>query len=118
MKGQVNKTREKIAKVCHEVNRAYCKSIGDDSQPSWNNAPDWQKESARNGVNFCLNNPDSKPEDSHLSWLKEKEVAGWKYGEVKDVEKKEHPCMVSYKKLPKEQQTKDALFIAVARSMA
>ena len=31
---------ELIAKVCHDVNRAYCKSVGDDSQVSWEDAPD------------------------------------------------------------------------------
>jgi hypothetical protein len=35
---------------------------------------------------------------------------GWKYGPVKYPEKKEHPCMVPFAELPKEQQLKDALF--------
>ena len=105
-----------IAKVCHNVNKAYCESIGDFSQPTWENAPDWQKESAINGVRFHLNNPNSKPSDSHNSWLDEKKKNGWVYGTVKNPDKKEHPCMVPYKDLPKEQQTKDALFIAVVRS--
>jgi len=107
---------EQIAKTAHEVNRAYCVSIGDKSQPSWEDAPDWQKKSAVNGVKFHLENPDAKPEDSHNSWLKEKETDGWKYGEVKDPEKKEHPCFVPYDKLPQEQKTKDHLFIGVVRS--
>lgn len=107
---------EQIAKTAHEVNRAYCVSIGDKSQPSWEDAPDWQKKSAVNGVKFHIENPDAKPEDSHNSWLKEKETDGWKYGEVKDPEKKEHPCFVPYDKLPQEQKTKDYLFIGVVRS--
>lgn len=39
---------EQTAKTAHEVNRAYCLSIGDISQPSWEDAPDWQKKSAVN----------------------------------------------------------------------
>jgi hypothetical protein len=27
-------TPTQIARVCHEVNRAYCQSLGDDSQPA------------------------------------------------------------------------------------
>ena len=46
----------------------------------------------------------------------EKLKDGWKFGEVKNAKTKEHPCMVPYEKLPKEQQTKDALFISVVRS--
>ena len=34
---------KQIAKTCHEVNKAFCESIGDASQPSWNDAPQWQK---------------------------------------------------------------------------
>jgi hypothetical protein len=104
---------EQIARLCHETNREYCKSIGDNSQPSWEEAPDWQKDSAQNGVKMHLNNPEATAEDSHKAWLKQKEEEGWKYGPVKDPEKKEHPCFVPYDQLPVEQQEKDRLFKGV-----
>lgn len=106
-----------VAKVCHEVNRVYCKSIGDDSQPTWDEAPDWQKLSAINGVLFHLKNPDAGPPGSHENWLKDKQADGWVYGEKKDPEAKTHPCMVPYDQLPKEQQTKDALFVAIVHAL-
>lgn len=109
---------ELIAKVCHEVNRAYCASIGDDSQPPWAEAPKWQQDSALAGVHMHLENPDATPEDSHRSWLKVKEAEGWVYGEVKDPAKKEHPCMVPYDQLPIEQRAKDYLFRSVVHAMA
>lgn len=105
-----------IAELCHEVNRAYCLGIGDSSQPTWADAPDWQKESAINGVMFHLEN-ETTPKQSHENWMKEKEADGWIYGEVKDPEKKEHPCMVPYYELPLEQRTKDYLFKAVVDTM-
>lgn len=46
-----------IARVCHEVNRAYCAALGDLSQPPWADAPEWQRKSALNGVAFALCNP-------------------------------------------------------------
>jgi hypothetical protein len=82
-----------IAKVCHEANRAYCQSIGDNSQPSWDEAPDWQRQSAIKGVEFSLANPDAPPSANHDSWLEVKRAEGWRYGPVKDPEKKEHPCL-------------------------
>jgi len=109
---------EGIAKVAHEANRAYCESLGDASQLPWEQAPDWQKQSAINGVKFHLPNPNSQPSDSHESWLKEKVEAGWVYGETKDPDKKTHPCMVAFEKLPLEQQKKDHLFLGVVRSLA
>jgi hypothetical protein len=108
---------EKIAKLCHEVNKAYCHLIGDDSQLPWNAAPEWQKDSARNGVRFTIENPTAKPSASHENWLKVKLDDGWKFGPVKDVEKKEHPCCVPYEQLPEDQRRKDALFQGVVRAM-
>lgn len=102
-----------IAFTCHEVNKAYCESIGDHSQVTWNDAPDWQRKSAINGVIFVLKNPDAPVSASHESWLKEKTADGWIYGEVKDAEKKTHPCCVPYDELPVQQKTKDYLFKGV-----
>jgi len=110
-------TVEQIARVCHESNRAYCESIGDYSQLEWNNAPLWQQESAIKGVQFHLANPDAGPDFSHQSWLKEKELMGWKYGPIKDADKKEHPCFVRYEQLPIEQQRKDYLFKAIVHAL-
>jgi len=109
---------QSIARVCHEANRAYCQSIGDNSQLTWDDAPDWQKQSVENGVKFHLKNTDAKPSQSHEEWLKEKEVTGWKYGPVKNPETKEHPCFVPYDQLPEEQKKKDTLFIAVVHALA
>jgi hypothetical protein len=103
---------EFIAKLCHEVNRAYCSSIGDESHTSWDEAPEWQKKSAINGIKFHIEN-ETKPEDSHYSWMKEKIEDGWIYGEVKDAEQKTHPCIVSYDQLPQEQRSKDYIFKAI-----
>jgi RyR domain len=110
-------TIEDIAKVCHEANRAYCETLGDTSQPPWEKAPAWQKDSARNGVKFHLSNWGASPSVSHEAWYREKEAAGWKYGPVKDPEKKEHPCFVPYNNLPVTQQAKDLLFSHVVRAL-
>jgi hypothetical protein len=106
-----------IARVAHEINRAYCEAIGDNSQPTWENAPDWQKQSAENGVHFHVHNPNAGPDHSHNEWLREKEATGWKYGPVKDAAKKEHPCFVPYNQLPVEQKAKDYLFRAVVHAL-
>lgn len=110
-------TTTDVAKICHETNRAYCQTLGDNSQPPWEEAPEWQRESAINGVHFHVANPGASPSHSHEEWLKEKEAAGWKYGEVKNPDKKEHPCFVPYHALPPEQKAKDALFIAVVNAL-
>ncbi len=107
-----------IAEVCHEVNRAYCLALGDTSQVAWAEAPVWQRNSAVKGVEFHLDNPDATPENSHESWLALKTEEGWKYGEVKDAEKKEHPCFRPYSELPETQRAKDYIFRATVHALA
>lgn len=107
-----------IARVCHEVNRAYCESLGDTSQPAWEYAPEWQRQSAILGVSFHLSNPDAGPDNSHNEWMKEKASNGWTYGPVKNETKKEHPCFVPYDDLPQEQKAKDFLFRGTVHAMA
>lgn len=106
-----------IARIVHEANRAYCISIGDSSQPSWDEAPDWQQQSALAGVMAVLNGDVDGPEASHESWLATKHADGWRWGGVKDPEVKEHPCMVPYKDLPEEQKVKDHLFLAIVNEL-
>lgn len=107
-----------IAKTCHEANRAYCASIGDHSQLPWSDAPEWQRESARSGVRHIMANPDAPPSASHENWLADRLRDGWKFGPVKDADKKEHPCFVPYDDLPQEQKSKDYIFGAIVRALA
>ncbi|HXE63208.1 MAG TPA: RyR domain-containing protein [Bryobacteraceae bacterium] len=110
-------TIEDIAKTAHEVNRAYCSATGDDTQKSWEEADQWQRDSAIKGVQFAIDNPDLTPADQHDAWTADKIANGWRYGTVKDADAKRHPCLVSYDALPEFQRTKDYLFRAVVKSL-
>lgn len=107
-----------IARVCHEVNKTYCEALGDKSQVVWEDAPQWQQDSAVKGVELHLANPDLGPAASHEAWMREKLDDGWTYGPLKDPAKKEHPCMVPFADLPKEQQIKDWIFRGVVHAIA
>lgn len=104
------------AEAAHTINKIYCESIGDTSQLPWDRAPQWQKDSAINGVKGVY--AGNGPEQAHESWLEEKRMHGWKYGPRKDPDRKEHPCFVPYGELPSDQKKKDHLFVATVRSMA
>jgi hypothetical protein len=107
-----------VAMVTHEANRALCQAAGDYTQTSWETAPNWQRESAVNGVRFTLDNPTAAPSANHENWMKEKMADGWRYGETKDAEAKTHPCLVPFEALPPHQQAKDHLFRAVVAALA
>ena len=107
-----------IARVAHEVNRAYCQALGDDSQPAWEDAPQWQRDSALLGVKLHTENPNAGAQASHESWMSQKLTEGWEYGPTKDPEAKRHPCIVPFDALPVEQQAKDYLFRGVVHAVS
>lgn len=43
----------------------------------------------------------------HEVWAKTRIEQGWKYGETRNDEKKEHPCLVPYEELPEEERVYD-----------
>lgn len=110
-------TVDEIAKVAHEVNKAYCEALGDTTQVSWEDAPGWQKDSAVDSVIFhqC---GDHDASASHEAWWQEKRNAGWVYGPIKDAEKKTHPCCVVFSALPVEQKAKNYIFKAVVKELS
>jgi hypothetical protein len=109
-------TAEQIARVCHEVNRAYCDSLGDNSQLAWEHAPQWQKDSAMLGVRLHSEN-NVGPAASHESWMAQKVSEGWVHGAIKDPVAKTHHCIVPFIELPPAQQAKDYIFRAVVHAL-
>ena len=105
-----------IARICHEANRAYCVTLGDATQLPWDQAPQWQRQSAVSGVVYALTHPEATPRSQHESWLADKQAAGWIAGPVKDEGLKTHPCCVPYDDLPVAQRRKDSLFLAIVRA--
>lgn len=106
-----------IARVCHEANRAIQLITGDPApSPAWDDAPEWQRDSAVDGVFSALRG--ATPKQLHEAWSATKRYAGWEYGEVKSEEARTHPCLVPYDELPQEQRDKDALFHAIVKALS
>lgn len=103
------------ARVCHEANREIQIATGDPApSPEWDEADDWQKDSAREGVVHAFNG--ATPEELHDEWRKYKYADGWSYGIHKDAELKTHPCLVPYEELSPEQRLKDNIFQSIVRA--
>ena len=107
---------EKVARVCHEVNRFWCEANGDMSQRPWMDAEDWQRDSTCRGVQVALDG--ATPEEQHEAWCQDKLEDGWVYGLVKDEIEMTHPSLVPYGNLPETERVKDELFVMVVRVLA
>jgi len=66
-----------------------------------------QFDSLLDRIKFQDEHPDNTPEQNHNNWMKMKMGQGWIYGEIKDFNKKTHPDLIPYKKLPEIEQKKD-----------
>lgn len=104
---------ETIARTGHEAVRSLAQSFGDHSHLSWEESPDWVRNSAINGAALHVLNPGLSAEATHEAWLKAKQEEGWSCGPTKDADRKEHPCMVPYSELSTEHRLKDHLFKSV-----
>jgi hypothetical protein len=109
---------EKIARVCHEANRAWCEANGDTSQVAWDKAQAWQREAAVDAVKYALANPNAPASAQHDSWTQFKLSDGWRYGPAKDATTKTHPWLVPFDELPPEQQAKDRLLMAIVKALS
>lgn len=107
---------DRIARIAHEVNRVHCRSHGDESHAPWDETPEMLRASVRAGVRAILTGEVKTADESHRAWLAYKNREGWVYGPEKNVEKKTHPCMVSYSELPPEHRLKDEFFFAVVQN--
>lgn len=113
-----------IAQACHEANRLYRATLGEEMGPAWMASDAETKGSAMEGVRAYLgesgkiaNFQGSVEQENHERWLERKLRAGWRYGEVKDTEQKQHPCLLPYRALPPAQRRKDVLFAAICSAL-
>lgn len=51
------------------------------------------------------------PSEAHNSWMQSYFEMGWKYGKIRDVNKKIHPDLLPFEELPKDEKDKDAIFL-------
>jgi hypothetical protein len=107
---------EQIARVIHDANRALQYIQNDDvpSQP-WDCENDETKANVIIGVRNARHG--MTPQQHHEAWAEDKRSHGWRYGAEKDSEKKTHPCLVPFGQLPKYQQDKNRLFIAIVQAL-
>jgi hypothetical protein len=108
---------QRIAQVTHEAMRAWQKANGQAPAPPWSRAPKWMKVSSVASVSWRINNPNAPASAQHDQWIAQKKTDGWRFGKMKDANRKTHPMMIPYRSLPLFERRKDALVNAVVDAL-
>lgn len=108
---------ECITAAAYEVNRQYCLmvSTGDHSHVAW---PELDAQLRTVALMATAGIAEGyTPEKSHAAWMMMKKSQGWRYGQTKNQETLEHPCLVPFSELPLDQQAKDLLWHGTVTAM-
>jgi len=106
-----------LAKLAFEQNRAYCRSIGDDSIKDWSYADDRQRKGMIYGVVYVLRTANVNAASLHTGLYRQLIAVGYSNGDKIDHAKKEHPGCLPFEQLPKDFQTKTVLFFNLVEQM-
>lgn len=101
---------DRIARIGHEVNRAYCQELGEEAHPQWTAILGSERALVRKAAEGVLNGTFATLEDQHEAWRQARVDAGWTWGNAKDVEHKISPALVPWADLPASQRAKSAIF--------
>lgn len=107
---------EACTAAAYEVHRQFCRGMADFTHVPYESLASDLKEVARNAT-IGIVTLEFNAEQSHEAWVAHKRSQGWIRGDIKDESKKTHPCLVSFKELPFEQQAKDDLWVATVRNL-
>lgn len=106
-----------LAEVVHEAACALQDVQGDECPaPPWACAPGYMKATCLDGVRRAM--AGETPEQHHEAWCERLRADGWTWGPVKNPVAKTHPCLRPWRELPRHQQVKDMVFLAVVKAMA
>jgi hypothetical protein len=108
-------TKEQIAVVIHEANRAIQKVMGQPIDPPWEEA-DWRQKSTLESIE-AMERGEVDFEEQHERWLTERTDEGWAYGPVKDADKKTSPLLLSWDNLPEQEKAKNYVRLAIYQVM-
>ena len=111
-----NKTiKEKVAKIIYEATRLEAEWSKRSIVPEkWENRDEKFKKQFVDIIDKYLSQDKlPTPEEAHNSWIEAYKKMGWKYGKKRDTVKKIHPDLLPFKKLPKDERDKDAIFLII-----
>lgn len=119
MSTQQYMTARDLGRLMHALRREIALIYGGNVPPAWEDeaCTDAMKASSERGALAMLVNPDMTARDEHQRWYNERWEQGWRYGPVRDNERKLHPSMRDFDELPLGERLKDLARIAMAEEL-
>ena len=107
-----------IAKISYEASRAFNQqALGDFSQQPWDRLPESIRADVESRVLFVVENRNAPASALHDRWLSTLLCDGWRKAEFTDAKQKLHVRLVPWSLLPKDEQTRDKLFVRIVEAL-
>lgn len=106
----------KIAEVCHEAIRTWCRVNGQKPQRPWSRAGEFTRMRAVTAIQKIFDGKIGSAKALHDEWLMAKIEQGWRLGPKKNLRTKTHPCMVPHEKLQDIDAVKNELTLNIVHS--
>jgi len=91
---------------------------GDEHRLPWIFATKVEQQSMREVVNLCLKGQLISANQIHDAWVLSYFKAGWKFGPIRDYDKKVHPSLVPYDRLSVFEKTKLELCFSIIKALS
>ena len=103
-------TVPELAEALHTVTRLLGRTDGQ-TISTWAELGNEDRLRSAMAINAIMRDSTRTAEELHNLWLQIKVSMGWKYGPVYNLGKLEHPCIISFDRLPTEEKLKDEIWL-------
>lgn len=105
-----------VCKLCHDKNNALMIANGETPRGDWESLDQADKDLTYKSVKRIIDDPTITAKEIHDEWVTNKELDGWVYGPVKDVDNKTHPLMIPFDDMSDIDKEKDQSFINIVNT--
>lgn len=105
-----------VAKTAHAVHLAYCKTMGLETQPVWEELTEEHKDTIISSVKQILDGDIKTVEESHDNFVKFKKSSGWVYGKEYSRKLKTSPRICEFVEMGMNDTVKEVLFFECVKS--
>ncbi|MDB4584824.1 hypothetical protein N9164_16870 [Draconibacterium sp.] len=109
---------EKIARIAHDADRAWCAAFGWPGSAGWSHCTPGDREARIEAVLMIITTPGADASTLHDDWCEVMRRNGWRHGAAHDGIARTSPGLIAFDRLPIDQQRRQAMFVGIVRALS